>query len=116
AAQDSLLKVLRVAPEHMPSVLLEGAVSLKLGSWYMAEHHFRHYLERNPDNLYARKMLASALIGSGHNNDALDVLAPAIRHGHQDAQLLALAGESNLRVRKFDQAADLFEQASALDP
>jgi putative PEP-CTERM system TPR-repeat lipoprotein len=116
AAQDSLLKVLRVAPEHMPSVLLAGAVSLRMGSWYMAEHHFRHYLERNPDNLYARKMLAEALIGSGHSIDALEVLGPAIKRGQPDAQVLALAGESNLRVRKFDQASDLFEQASALDP
>jgi putative PEP-CTERM system TPR-repeat lipoprotein len=116
AAQESLLKVLRVAPEHMPSVLLAGAVSLRLGSWYMAEHHFRHYLERNPDNLYARKMLASALLGSGHDNDALEALGPAIKRGRVDAQLLALAGESNLRVRRFDQATDLFEQASALDP
>jgi hypothetical protein len=58
--------VLRVAPEHMPSVLLAGVVNLKLGSYYLAEHHFRHYLERNPEHVYARKMLATALLGSGH--------------------------------------------------
>lgn len=116
AAQDSLLKVLRVAPEHMPSVLLAGAVSMKLGSWYLAEHHFRHYLERNPDNLYARKMLAQALLGSGHGGDALTVLGPAMKGGVEDAEVLALAGESQLRIRHVDEASDLFEKASALDP
>lgn len=116
AAQESVLKVLRVAPEHMPSVLLAGAVSARLGSWYMAEHHFRHYLERYPDNLYARKMLAQALLGSGHGNDALGVLDPAIKDGTRDAEVLALAGESQLRGRHLDEATELFEKASALDP
>lgn len=116
AAQESLLRVLRVAPEHMPSVLLAGAVNLKLGQFFQAEQHLRHYLERNPDNLYARKMLAESLIGSGHTDGALAVLNTAIKSNGEDAQLLALAGETNMRTRNYDQAADLFEKASALDP
>jgi putative PEP-CTERM system TPR-repeat lipoprotein len=119
-AHDALLKVLRVAPEHMPTVLLAGVVNLRLGSYYLAEHHFRHYLERNPENLYARKMLASALLRSGHDRDAVDALEPALRSkvvdAGKDVQLLALAGESYLRTRDYDQAVALFEQASALDP
>jgi putative PEP-CTERM system TPR-repeat lipoprotein len=119
-AHDSLLKVLRVAPEHMPSVLLAGVVNYRLGSYYLAEHHFRHYLERNPDNLYARKMLASALLGSGHSREAREALEPALikpqASGFRDAQLLALAGESSMRARDFAQAADMFEKASVLDP
>lgn len=119
-AHDSLLKVLRVAPEHMPSVLLAGAVNLRLGSWYLAEHHFRHYLERTPDNLYARKMLAASLLGSGHSQDAREALAPMLVNpqasGYRDAQLLALAGESSMRSRDYAEAAALFEKASALDP
>jgi putative PEP-CTERM system TPR-repeat lipoprotein len=120
AANDSLLRVLRVAPEHMPSVLLAGAVNYRLGSYYMAEHHFRNYLERNPDNLYARKMLASSLLGSGHSQEARQTLAPALLNaqagGFRDAQLLALAGESSMRSRDFGQAAAMFEKASELDP
>jgi putative PEP-CTERM system TPR-repeat lipoprotein len=120
AAHDALLKVLRVAPEHMPSVLLAGVVNLKLGSYYLAEHHFRHYLERNPENVYARKMLATALLGSGHGAEAVATLEPALKNPQSGAQkdphLLALAGESYMRTRDFDQATELFEQASALDP
>ncbi|MES2150943.1 MAG: XrtA/PEP-CTERM system TPR-repeat protein PrsT [Pseudomonadota bacterium] len=116
SAQDAMLSVLRVAPEHMPSVLLAGAISLNLGSLQQAEHHLRHYLEKNPDNLYARKMLASTLLRGGHTPDALAVLGPALKVGSQDVQLLALAGESYMQARDFNRAADLFEKASALDP
>jgi putative PEP-CTERM system TPR-repeat lipoprotein len=120
AANDALMKVLRVAPEHMPSVLLAGVVNYRLGSYYMAEHHLRHYLERHPGNLYARKMLASALLGSGHGQEARQTLEPALQndeaHGFKDAQLLALAGESSMRSRDFGQAAAMFEKASALEP
>jgi putative PEP-CTERM system TPR-repeat lipoprotein len=120
ASHDSLLKVLRVAPEHMPSVLLAGVVNLKLGSYYLAEHHFRHYLERDPGHVYARKMLATALLGSGHGQEALTELEPALNNpqagAQQDAHLFALAGESYMRTRDFGHAAELFEKASALDP
>jgi putative PEP-CTERM system TPR-repeat lipoprotein len=116
AAQESLLKVLRVAPEHMPSVLLAGAVSLRLDSPYLAEHHFRHYLEKHPDHAYARKMLASALLRSGHAPDALAALEPALKSPAQDVQLLALAGESHMQARDFGKASEYFARASELNP
>ncbi|MET0858600.1 MAG: XrtA/PEP-CTERM system TPR-repeat protein PrsT [Telluria sp.] len=116
AAQESMQKVLRVAPQHMPSVLLAGAINLNLGSLHQAEHHLRHYLEKNPDNLYARKMLALALLRTGHTPDALTVLAPALKTAQDDAQLLALAGESYMQARDFGKAADFFGKASTLDP
>jgi putative PEP-CTERM system TPR-repeat lipoprotein len=116
AAQDAMQRVLRVAPEHMPSVLLAGAISLNLGSLHQAEHHLRHYLEKNPDNVYARKLLASTLLRTGHTPDALSVLAPALNDPHRDAQVLALAGESYMQARHFGKAAELFEKASALEP
>ena len=116
SAQEAMHNVLRVAPEHMPSVLLAGAISLNLGSLHQAEHHLRHYLEKNPDNLYARKLLASTLLRSGHTPDALSVLAPALSDPRQDVQVLALAGESYMQARDFGKATALFEKASALEP
>jgi putative PEP-CTERM system TPR-repeat lipoprotein len=116
AAHESLLKVLRVAPDHMPSVLLAGAVNLNLGSLYLAEHHFRHYLEKNPDSVYARKMLASTLLRNGNSPDALSALAPVLKGSQQDVQVLALAGESHMRAGDFDKASEFFEKASELDP
>ncbi|QJE02134.1 PEP-CTERM system TPR-repeat protein PrsT [Massilia forsythiae] len=116
AARDSLHKVLRAAPEHMPSVLLAGAVSLKLGSDYLAEHHLRHYLEVHPDNVAARKMLATALLGTGHGQQAMGVLEPALKASGKDVELLSIAGQTHLQAGRFERAVDLFGQASALDP
>jgi putative PEP-CTERM system TPR-repeat lipoprotein len=116
AAQESMHKVLRVAPEHMPSVLLAGAISLNLGSLYQAENHLRHYLEKHPDNLQARKMLASTLLRRGHTPDALIVLRPALEEKQTDVQLLALAGESYMQIRDFENATVYFEKASSIAP
>lgn len=115
AARDVLYRILKAVPDHMPSVLLAGAVDLKLGSNYQAEQHFRRYLERNPANVYARKMLAQALIGSGHGDEARTVLEPVLDARQADAEVLALAADANLKARRYDQAADLFARASALD-
>jgi len=116
AAQESMQKVLRVAPEHMPSILLAGAINFNLGSLHQAEHYLRRYLQAFPDNVYARKTLASTLLRSGHNSDALTVLAPALKDSQQDVQLLALAGESYMQARDFTRAAAYFDQATALQP
>jgi len=116
AAQESILSVLKVAPDHMPSILLAGAISLNLGSLHQAEYHLRRYLDKHPDNLYARKMLASTLLRTGHTPDALTVLAPALKDAQQDVQVLALAGESYMQARDFTRAGEYFEKASALEP
>jgi putative PEP-CTERM system TPR-repeat lipoprotein len=115
-AQESIQKLLRAAPEHMPSVLLAGAIDLNLDSLYQAENHFRHYLQSDPGNVYARKMLAASLLRSGHATDALSVLEPALKTAGRDVQLMALAGETYLQARNYGKAIELFQQASALAP
>jgi putative PEP-CTERM system TPR-repeat lipoprotein len=116
AAQESLQKVLKSAPEHMPSILLAGAVELNLGATQQAEQHLRKYLEANPNNVYARKLLAQALLKSAQPGDAVAVLAPALKAPTEDAQLLALAGQSYMQVNNFDKASSYFEKASTLAP
>lgn len=116
AALESLQQVLRVAPDHMPSVLLAGAVQYALGSMPQAEEHLDKYLERDPKNLYARKLLASTLLKRGQGTSALTVLAPALKDGQQDAQLFALAGEISMQTKDFAKATEYFERASALAP
>jgi putative PEP-CTERM system TPR-repeat lipoprotein len=115
AARDVLYKVLKAVPDHMPSVLLAGAVNLRLGAYYQAEQYFRRYLERNPANAYARKMLAQALIGSGHAKEARGVLEPMLDARQVDAQVLGLAGDANMQTRRFGPAAELFARASDID-
>jgi putative PEP-CTERM system TPR-repeat lipoprotein len=115
-AREMLQKILKRAPEHMPSVLLAGAVELNLGSNQQAEQHLRKYLDTLPNNVYARKLLAQALLKSNQPAEATAVLAPALKDGGQDAQLLALTGQSYLQARDFAKASAYLEQATTLAP
>ena len=116
AALESLQQVLSKSPEHMPSVLLAGAVHLALGSIQQAEQHLKHYLEKDPGNLYARKLMASVFLKSRQPQRAIAILSPALKNVQQDPQLFALAGESYMQARDFAKATEYFEKASSITP
>lgn len=116
AARESVQKVLGAAPEHLPTVLLAGAVELNLGSLEQAQQHLKKYLLKFPQHVYARKLLAQAQLKSAAPADAVATLAPLLKDGTQDAQLLALAGESSMQTRDFGKAGQYFEKAAGLAP
>ncbi|HZV66174.1 MAG TPA: XrtA/PEP-CTERM system TPR-repeat protein PrsT, partial [Telluria sp.] len=115
-AKESLLKLQKVAPDHMPSILLAAAVELALNNNEQAEQHLRKYLAANPDNVRARKMLASALLKARRPGDAIAALQPALAAPAQDPELLAIAGEAYMGVSDFKTATSYFEKAAALAP
>ncbi len=115
-AKESLQKILRVAPNHMPSLLLSGAVELNLGAYQQSEQYLRGYLASNENNVYARKLLAQVLLKTNQPAEAAAVLAPALKGASSDPQLLALTGQSYLQTRDFAKASAYLEQASTLAP
>jgi putative PEP-CTERM system TPR-repeat lipoprotein len=116
AALESLQQILSKSPEHMPSVLLAGAVQVALGSMPQAEQHLKHYLEKDPGNVYARKLLASVLLKNGETKRALDTLTPSLKNVKDDPQLFSLAGEAYMQARDFAKATEYFEKASDIAP
>lgn len=116
AALESLQQILSKSPEHLPSVLLAGAVQLALGSMPQAEQHLKFYIDRDPGNLYARKLLASVLLKNHEAQRAIAVLSSALKEAQQDPQLLALAGESYMQAKDFAKATEYFEKASSIAP
>lgn len=116
AALESLQQILSKSPEHMPSLLLAGAVQAALGSMPQAEQHLKHYLGKDPGNLYARKLLASVLLKNRETQRAIDILNPALKNVKEDPQLFALAGESYMQARDFAKATEYFEKASDIAP
>lgn len=116
-ALEAIQQVLKVAPDHMPSVLLAGAIQYALGANEQAEQYVKRYMEANPGNVYASKLLASIMLKNNDPQRALSVLNPAIQQARgTDPQLLSLAGESYMRSRDFPKATEYFEKASALSP
>ncbi|TFW21916.1 PEP-CTERM system TPR-repeat protein PrsT, partial [Massilia arenosa] len=116
AALESLQQILRVAPDHQPSILLIGAVELALNSLQLAEQHLGRYLAANAHDPYGTKLMATLQLRNGKPEAALELLGPLLEEHGDDVEALALAGEANLRARRFSKASDYFEKASALQP
>ncbi|WP_258192177.1 XrtA/PEP-CTERM system TPR-repeat protein PrsT [Nitrosospira multiformis] len=116
AALESLQQILSKAPEHMPSVLLAGAVQIALGSMPQAEQHLKHYLKKDPNNVYARKLLASVLLKNRETQRAIEVLSPSLKKVKEDPQLFAIAGEAYMQAQDFAKATEYFEKASDIAP
>lgn len=115
-ALETLQQVLRAAPDHMPSLLLAGSLHYSLNSLAQAQRHVKQFLDRNPDSLYARKLLVSILLKSNQGKRALETLQPALKTAQQDAQVLALAGEAYMQVRQFAKATEYLRRAAAMAP
>lgn len=116
AAKENLQQIMKVAPNYMPAVLLSGAVDLNLQAYKQAEQHLQRYVDQYPDNAYGRKLLAQAQLQNARPTDATATLAPLMKDGEQDSQLMTLAGMSAAQSQDFGKAASYLERASALDP
>ena len=116
AAREAVLKVLKVAPTHMPSVLLAGAVEYELGAQGQAQLNLAKVIDRVPDNLYARKLLVASLSKSGQIQRAIEVLQAGLKQAPQDSALWALAGELYMQNNELGKAIQFFEKAVKLDP
>jgi putative PEP-CTERM system TPR-repeat lipoprotein len=115
-AREAVQKVLSAVPSHLPSVLLAGMLELRLGNMSAAEQHLRKYVESFPKSVYARTLLAKAMLGNARPAEAEAILEPLLKDGRQDPELYALIGESSMQRKQFDIAAANFAKASALAP
>ena len=115
-ARDHLAVTLKSAPDYMPAVLVSGAVELALGSTQRAEAELSRVVRRAPGDTYARKLLAFTYMRMGQPKVAVAVIAPALEANSRDPVLLGLAGEVYMRAGEFARAADLMQQAVAIDP
>ncbi|USX17785.1 PEP-CTERM system TPR-repeat protein PrsT [Oxalobacteraceae bacterium OTU3REALA1] len=115
-AQENLQRVLRAAPDHLPSNLLMGAVLRGLGLFTQAEQYLRKFLETNQGHPYASKLLATVLMNTGMPAQALALIDPLLPSHQEDLEMLTLAGEINMRLRQFTKAAGYLERAAKLAP
>lgn len=116
AARAGLLQVLRLAPEHMPSILLAGVVEYNLDSTQQAERYLRKYVESDPNNSYANSMLAATLLRENQPAEAMRVMRDTLKEGQAGPQLLALAGKSAIATGDYDKARDYLREATRLAP
>lgn len=111
-----LLKTVRdddlVRTAHL--LLMSGFVHYSLGEYERARQDLTRYLERIPDHVGARKLLAFTYLQLGAPRQALGVLEPALKLAGTDYQLLALLGVIYRHTGDQVRATEMLEQAAAL--
>lgn len=116
AALESVQQVQKMAPDYPPGVLLSGAIQYALGATTQAEQHLKKYLESNPGNVYAQKLMAGVLLKNGQPDRAVAQLEPLLKSETDDSQVYALAGEAYMQSKNFTKATEYFDKASTLAP
>jgi len=101
---------------HAPSLLIYGVINFAQRRFDDAALYLNRFIEINPYHPGARKLLGAILIQKGDDLRALEILEPARRLAPNDAQLYALLGTANMRLKNFEKAAALFDKASRLAP
>ncbi len=115
-ARDQALQILKVAPEHVPTLVLLGAVELQAGQTASAEDRLRRALNHVPSHSGARRLLVATLLRSAQPARALEVLQPLLGDaGAMSPSLLLLAGETSLANGDLAKASAYFEQAAQTD-
>lgn len=115
-AREYLAGIFQSAPQHMPSVLLAGALSLEVADFEQAQNAFTAYLSRFPGNLQARKLLALTFLSKKQPQAAVDLLAPFVRFDIRDFEFFAIAGQAFLQINDAKASLDALTRAAALNP
>ena len=115
-AREPLENILKVAPNHLPTLLLAGTAEYHLHSYLRAEDYFRKALVQAPSLTYARRMLTATYLRNGEAQEAMKTFEPLLKTIGDDPRLLSLAGEVYLSNNDPDRAAEYFQKAVAVDP
>jgi len=117
SAEESLLLVLRAAPNHFPSFLLLGGIYYSQGKQLeQAANYLSRYVTAIPNHLPARKLLAATYLKTLEADKAIAVLKSVMDKASGDPQLLGMLGSAYMQKRDFERGIEFFEQAVAIDP
>ena len=112
-ARQQVQQVLRSAPDHVPSLVLAGAIDLRDKQPAAAEINLRRAVARAPNHAGARQLLVQTYLRLGQPAKARDALQPLVEKGMpSNPQLLLLAGETYL-ANGDAKAASVYYQAAS---
>ncbi len=113
-AREQVQQVLKLAPEHVPSLVLAGAIDLREKQLTAAEINLRKAVSRAPSHAGARALLVQTYLRTGQPGKARDTLQPLVEKGMPaNPQLLLLAGETYLANGDAKTAGAYYQAASS---
>ncbi|HZP89036.1 MAG TPA: XrtA/PEP-CTERM system TPR-repeat protein PrsT [Burkholderiales bacterium] len=115
-AREAIQQVLKVAPDHVPSLMIAGISAAATRAYPEAESHFRKVLQKAPEWIMAKRLLAATHLRMGQAELALTEAKELLNRAPEDASVLVLAGEAYLANGDAAGAARQYEKAKALAP
>ena len=112
-ARDSSQQILKHSPEHVPSLVLAGAVELQAKQVSLAENLLQRAISLAPHHTGARRMLVRTYLVSNQPARALEALQPLLtRDAAAEPLLQMLAGETYLANGDMHEASAYYTAAS----
>ena len=116
-ARDLAQDLLKRAPEHVPTLVLAGAIELQEKHPSMAEAYLQKAVSLAPQHEGARKLLVRTYLGLNQPARALDVLQPLVGQGVRiEPSTMMLAGETYLANGDVKQAAQFYSSVAQSKP
>lgn len=115
-AKDTIQNVIKVLPNHLPSRLLEGTINYMLGNYEISSKSAEVVLSQLPMNLQAARLLAASMLKMNNPQGSLNTLLPLLGTYNNDAEILAMVGESYLKIRDYANAMIYLDRAVNLEP
>lgn len=115
-ARDTVMQVLKDAPQFLPADLLAGTVLVRLNDHALGRTHLERVLQAAPRHLGARQTLILSHLATGEAKRALELLQPLLQVTERNPRLLGLAGQVFLANGDFERSEEYFELASKANP
>lgn len=115
-ANEALQQVLRVAQDHLPSVLLDAEISYGLGNYEQSLKSANKVLAQVAGQPQAARLVAANELRRGNFKAAIEILVPLLKVDSDDIRTLSLLGEAHLQARQYDKAMEYLERAANLQP
>ncbi len=116
-ARELAQQLIKRAPEHVPSLVLLGAVELQEKQTTMAENYLQKAVLLAPQHEGARKLLVRTYMGTKQPARALETIQPLLAAGTPlDPATMMLAGETYLANGDLKQASHFFSAATQSKP
>jgi putative PEP-CTERM system TPR-repeat lipoprotein len=112
-ARQQAQQVLKYLPEHVPTLVLAGAIELDDKKYSAAEPYLRKAVAKAPSHVGARQLLAQTYLRMGQPVKARDALQPLVDSGLPAIpQLQLLAGEIYLASGDVQRATAFYQEAA----
>ncbi len=115
-ANNAIMQVLKLSPDHLPSLLIQAMISEELGNFEQSRRNAERVWAQLPDNTDAARLVASGRLRSDDLKGAEEILLPLLKKQPNDVKVLALAAELHMHKREYDKAMAYLERATALQP